>query len=131
MVFQGEQGPFVLQPAGVTCELTVSADHAVTRNHDGNGVFPVGTTYGANGFRVANRCSDVAITSGFTVRNLKKRVPDAALERRTLGREVEGKRLAFAFKVLVQLSCAVVVCGFAVCPLRQWPVSRSLCWQSQ
>ena len=120
-----------MQTTGVACELAVGADHAVTRNHDGNGVFPVGTTYGANGFRVANRCSDVAITSGFAVRNLKKRVPDAALERRTLGREVEGKRLAFAFEVLVQLSCADVECGFAVCPLRQWPVSRSLCWQSQ
>lgn len=107
-----------MQTTSVACKLAVGTDHAVTWNHDGNGVFPIGTTHGANGFRVAKHCSDIAVTSGFSVRNLKKRVPDAALERRALGSEVEGKRLAFAFKVLVQLADAVVVSGFAGCPLR-------------
>ena len=78
-----------MQTTGIACKLAGGTDHAVTWNYDGNGVFPVGTTYGANGFRVANRRSDVAITSGFAVRNLKKRVPDTALERRTPGSEVE------------------------------------------
>ena len=107
-----------MQTTSVACELAVGTDHAVTWNHDGNGISPVGTTDGSNGFRVAKDCRDVAVTSGFTVRNLKKRVPDAALERRALGSEIEGKRLAFAFKVLVQLVGAVVVSSFAVCPLR-------------
>ena len=107
-----------MQTTGVACKLAVGTDHAVTRNHDGNGISPVGTTHGANGFRVAKHGSDVAVTSGFTVRNVKKRVPDTALERRALGSEIEGKRLTFAIKVLVQLADAVVVCSFAMCPFR-------------
>src|SRR5471030_1688191 len=74
--FMFNQPAFAPQPATVTRERTVCANHAVARNKNRNLVSTVGTGHRPGSRRLADICRQRGVASQFTQRNGPQRIPD-------------------------------------------------------
>lgn len=70
----------VFHPARIAGELAVFADDAVAGDEDGEGVFAVGGSDCADGFRVVDELGDIAVAGGFAVGDGLEGLPDLLLE---------------------------------------------------
>lgn len=98
-----EQRFFDVESAAVSGQRFVTADDAMARNDERDGILPVGGTHSAGGFRVPDPCGEFAIADGFAVGNAQQFIPDKALESSAFRCERQVERLALSGKVLAHL----------------------------
>ena len=67
-MLQREQFFFDGQATSVAGELSIAADHAMTRDHDGNRIGAVGQAYCPRSVRIAQTSGEFAIGNCFAVR---------------------------------------------------------------
>ena len=96
-----EQCPFSVQPAAVTDELPVGADHPVTRHDNRDRISPVRQTNSPRNIPHFVRLGFVG--HGFTKRDIPKFVPYANLKFRSVQKNRNIKVLQIPLKILVQL----------------------------
>ena len=99
----GQQPAFDGQSAAKTDEGTIGADHAVARHNDGDGVGTIGLTHGAGHAGRAQLAREPGIAPGLTEWDEPQSVPDASLERRPLGGQLQLEGLAFTGEIFVEL----------------------------
>src|SRR5580658_4353696 len=107
--FQRQQLFFDRQTAAVSGEFAIAADHAMTRDHDGDWIGAVGKTYGSRSFRISDSPRQFAVGNCLAVRNVAKAPPDFELEWRALGRELQIEVFQLSSEISFELAD-----GFAV-----------------
>jgi hypothetical protein len=80
----GQQHAFVMQAAGISAETASGLDDAVARHNDGHGISPVRRAHGPDRLGRFDLPRNIGVRARFAVRNLEQRIPDAALEIRSL-----------------------------------------------
>lgn len=73
---------FCAEPPRKTGKRTIRTNHAVTRNHDGDGVFAIGCPHGAAGFGVADGGGDGEVARRFPKGNVSECLPNLLLKGR-------------------------------------------------
>lgn len=92
-----------MQAAAVANQLTITADHPVAGNNDGDWIMMISLTYRARGVFLADALCNLAIGSGFPIGNALQAVPNAQPEGGAFWSQGEIEGFAFAHQIMVQL----------------------------
>ncbi len=98
-----QQPLLALQPAAISRERAVGADHPVTGHQDGNGIPPIREPHGARGAGLADPPGQLSVAPSLAVRNFRELPPDTLLKFRALQAQRQIERPPPPRKIFLEL----------------------------
>lgn len=98
-----EQLFLAIDTAAVAHQVIVGANHTVTGNDDGDGIFAVGRAHCPYLVGITQSLRQLSVVDRLSIGNFEQLFPDLPLKVGSLGRKRQVKIGSAAFEVLIQL----------------------------